>query len=128
MRRRQLALRGALAAGIAAIGGALVGLAVGDGATGSTIATVVAFTALAGVVAGYVALVNPGRSLAAVSDAADRVAAGELGQRVTIRSRATSHLTDAFNSMSGRVQDLLDGVAAERGRLEAVFDASADAM
>jgi two-component system phosphate regulon sensor histidine kinase PhoR len=89
---------------------------------------VIAVAAAAGVLIGYVALANPSRSLAAVSDAADRVAAGELGQRVAMRSRATADLTDAFNSMSGRVQDLVEGVAAERGRLEAVFDASADAM
>ncbi len=128
MRRRQLALRGALAAGIAALGGAAVGLAVAGDGPGMALAAILAIAGAAGAVIGYIALANPARSLAAVSDTADRVAGGELGQRVAMRSRATGHLTDAFNSMVARVQELVDGVAAERGRLEAVFDASADAM
>ena len=128
MRRWQLALRGALAAGLAAIGGAATGVAADGAASGMALAIILALAGVAGIVIGYVALANPARSLSAVSDAADRVAAGELGQRVTVRSRATGHLTDAFNSMSGRVQELMDGSAAERARLEAVFDASADAM
>lgn len=129
MRPHQLALRGALAAGIAALGGVLVGLAAsGNGDSSLALAIILGAVAAAGALTGYMALANPGRSLAAVSDAADRLAAGELGQRVEMRSRATGDLTDAFNSMSGRVQDLVEGVAAERARLEAVFDASADPM
>ncbi len=118
-----------MAAGAAAFGGALVGLALGrNDESGLALAIILGGAALVGVLIGYLALANPGRSLAAVGDAADRVAAGELGQRVAMRSRATGDLTDAFNSMSGRVQELVEGVAAERARLEAAFDASADAM
>ncbi len=37
-------------------------------------------------------------------------------------------LTNAFNVMAGRVEQLFESVAAEEARLEAVFDASADTM
>ena len=129
MRRRQLALRGALAAGGAALLAVVAGLTLASDEGSATSAFLLVVGAvIGGMVIGYVALANPSRSLSAMRDAADRVAAGELGQRAAIRSAATYQLTDAFNTMSGRVQELVEGIGAERARLEAVFEASTDPM
>lgn len=129
MRRRQLALRGGFAAGAAALLAVLIGLGLGRAdETGAMALIFLAGTAIGGALIGYLSLANPSRSLSAVSEAANRVAAGELGQRAAVRSAATYQLTDAFNTMSGRVQELVESIGAERARLEAVFDASTDPM
>ncbi len=129
MRPRGLAFRGAFAAGAAALCAVLAGFGLGRGVQTESMALVlIAAVATAGVAIGYLALANPSRSLSAVRKAADRVAAGELGERATVRSAATDDLTDAFNTMSERVRDLVAGTGAEHARLEAVFDASTDPM
>jgi two-component system phosphate regulon sensor histidine kinase PhoR len=129
MRRWLLALRGAAAGAGAAFVAILLGITADrNGLTDAGLTIAVILAALAGAVAGFLALYGPARALADVSRTADRVAAGALGERATHRSRPTSDLTDAFNRMSHRVQDLVEGSAAERARLAAVFDASTDAM
>ncbi len=129
MKAQRLAARGAVVgAAIACLGAAAGILADRMDDRALMLTLMVLAIAVVGMVAGYLAFRNPSRSVGAVSDAADRLAAGQLGQRAAIRSPATGHLTDAFNAMSGRVQALVEGGAAERARLEAVFDAATDPM
>lgn len=124
-----LALRGvALSAAIACIAAA-IGLVLG-GADAPGIVKFALVVALAGSggALGLITFGNAGRTVGAVSAAQDRLAAGELGQRVSLASAATGDLTRHFNHMADRVQQLVESTSAERSRLEAVFEASTDAM
>lgn len=124
--RRDLALRGAfvgLASGIAGLGVGLLLREPGAPWVYCSIAVAVAST-----LAGYLALRRPAAALRAVVETAGRIADGELAQRVPDQPGPAGELTSAFNAMAGRVEQLFDSVAAEQARLEAVFDASADAM
>ena len=78
--------------------------------------------------AGYLAFRHAGRTLGEVSAAAVRLAEGELRQRVSASSGPTGELTRNFNIMAARLEQLFQVAAAEQARLEAVFEASADAM
>ena len=126
---RPLALRGAAAGLIAAIAGIAAGVFAADAGTSAAGRFAVGLAgALAGGLVGYLALRRSDRDVSAVSAAADRLSEGELGGRVIAVSGPVGELTHAFNSMAGRVQLLFDSIAAEHARLEAVFDASTDAM
>ncbi len=78
--------------------------------------------------AGFLAFRHAGRTLGEVSAAAARLAEGELRQRVSASSGPTGELTRNFNIMAARLEQLFQVAAAEQARLEAVFEASADAM
>lgn len=127
MLRRDLAFRGALVGGAAALAGlAVAGLAGTDG--GSSLVLLIPAVACGGAALGWLALLRPTLTVRNVADAAGQVAEGELGQRVSVGSGPVSDLTYSFNVMARRVQALFDSVAAEHARLEAVFDASTDGM
>ena len=124
--RRDLALRGALAA----LGSGLAGLGAGlmlrePGAIWVYVAIGVA--AGAGLL-GYLLFRRPAAALREVVAVAERIADGELAQRVPDQPGPAGELTSAFNAMAGRVEQLFESVAAEQARLEAVFDASEDGM
>jgi two-component system phosphate regulon sensor histidine kinase PhoR len=122
-----LALRAAvLAAGVAAAA-MVVGVAATDVSSGARIALFLV-VGLGGAAVGFVAFANATRTVASVSSASDRLAGGELGERVAVTSWATGDLTRNFNHMAARVQALFQSTDAEHARLEAVFDASTDAM
>ncbi len=124
--RRDLALRGAVVGFTSGIAGLGVGLLLREPSAlwaYSSIAVAVVAT-----VVGYLALRRPAAALRAVVETAGRIADGELAQRVPDQPGPAGELTSAFNAMAARVEELFDSVAAEQGRLEAVFDASADAM
>jgi two-component system phosphate regulon sensor histidine kinase PhoR len=124
--RRDLALRGAvvgLGSGIAGLGVGLLLREPGALWVYSSIAVAVIAT-----LSGYLALRRPAAALRAVVEAAGRIADGELAQRVPDQPGPAGELTSAFNAMAGRVEELFENVAAEEARLEAVFDASTDAM
>ncbi len=123
---RDLAARGAAIALLAAIVGFAVGL-ISDGPGAFELAAFAA-TAAAGAAAGYFAFWRPSRALRRVVEAAGRIAEGELAQRVPDEPGPAGELTHAFNVMAGRVTTLFESVAFEHARLEAVFDASSDAM
>jgi two-component system phosphate regulon sensor histidine kinase PhoR len=124
--RRDLALRGA-GLGFAAAAG---GLALGSGLIDLDMPWILAELIVAAIfaMAGYFAFRNPAAALRTVADAAGRIAEGELAQRVPDRPGPAGDLIHSFNVMAGRVESLFDTVAAEHARLEAVFDASEDAM
>jgi two-component system phosphate regulon sensor histidine kinase PhoR len=123
---RDLAARGAAIALVAAVVGFLLGL-VSDGPGWREVAAF-ALTAAAGAAAGYVAFWRPSRAVRTVVEAAERIAEGELAQRVPYEPGPAGDLTRAFNVMAGRVATLFESVAFEHARLEAVFDASSDPM
>jgi two-component system phosphate regulon sensor histidine kinase PhoR len=124
--RRDLALRGAVVGLMSGLAGLGVGLLLRE--PGPAWAWAAALVALAAAMAGYLALRRPAAALRAVVETAGRIADGELGQRVPDQPGPAGELTSAFNAMAIRVEELFDSVAAEQARLEAVFDASADAM
>ncbi len=123
---RDLAARGAAVALLAAVTGFLTGL-VSDG---PGLWELLAFGAMAaaGAAAGYFAFLRPSRAVRLVVEAAERISEGELAQRVPDEPGPAGELTRAFNVMAGRVTTLFESVAFEHARLEAVFDASSDAM
>jgi two-component system phosphate regulon sensor histidine kinase PhoR len=126
--RGDLALRGtAVAAACAAAGFAFARL-LGAAPAGSVIALAVVLSVLAGGLLGWFAFRRPAAALRTVADAAGQIGEGELARRVPEASGPAGELTHAFNVMGGRIEQLFDSVAAEHARLEAVFDASSDAM
>lgn len=124
---RDLALRGALTVAMAVVLGVVLG-AVGVALGGAWWLLFEPLGVALGASIGYAAFFGSARDVRAVSEAAGRLAEGELGERVDATSGPVSDLSYAFNAMAGRVQALFDSIAAEHARLEAVFDASGDAM
>ncbi|HEY4668691.1 MAG TPA: ATP-binding protein [Tepidiformaceae bacterium] len=70
----------------------------------------------------------PHRSMNAVSQTARDLSEGRMDRRVSVTSGTTSRLTRNFNQMAARMQLLFTSTEADRARLEAVLDASTDAM
>ncbi len=127
--RRDLALRGALVGLLAAAGGVAAGhFASRPDAPAMLWFYGVLAAGLAGLLAGYFAFRKPALALRTVSEAAGRIGEGELAERVPEANGPAGDLTHSFNVMAGRIEHLFDSVAAEHARLEAVFDASSDAM
>lgn len=129
MMRTALAWRGAFCGAIAATAAFAVTelLALGDVSLGVALPAALGLIAL-GAIIGYVAFRGPAAALQAVSEAADRIAAGDLSRRVESPPGPTEALTHSFNVMAQRLQELFETVAAEHARLEAVFAAATDAM
>ena len=126
---RDVAVRGAVAGVLIGLAGLLLGaLAVKDGDSALGWMLVIMLALVGGALTGYIALYRSARAIHAVSGVAARISEGELGERVSISAGPVNELTYEFNSMAVRVQQLFDSVAAEHARLEAVFDASTDAM
>jgi two-component system phosphate regulon sensor histidine kinase PhoR len=125
----RLALSGAAMA--MAAGAGLTGLALALGASDQPAAAVaieVAAAIAVSTIAAFVILFPLGRAIGHVAVASRRLASGVFGERVPMEPGPAGELTTAFNVMSRRVQELFDTVTAEHARLEAVFDASSDAM
>lgn len=127
--RRDLALRGAIVGLAGAAGGLLVGFIERE-AGSPDIAWLLAFIGAVtiGPVAGYLAFRKPSAAVGMVADAARQIGEGELARRVPDANGPAGDLTHAFNVMAGHIEQLFESVAAEHARLEAVFDASSDAM
>lgn len=127
--RRDLALRGALVGLLAAAGGIATGFIEREAGASNTVWFYGLLAAcLVGLGAGFLAFRRPAAALRTVSDAAGRIGEGELAERVPEASGPAGDLTHSFNVMAARIEQLFDSVAAEHARLEAVFDASTDAM
>ncbi|MEP7214715.1 MAG: ATP-binding protein [Anaerolineaceae bacterium] len=125
--KRDLALRGALVGGAAALAGlAAEAFAQTDG--GLPRFLLVVGVGLGGAALGWLALLRPTDAVNRVARSAGRVADGELDQQVSVDGGPVRDLTRSFNVMARSVQALFDSVAAERARLEAVFNASTDGM
>lgn len=127
--RRDLALRGAFVGFLGALFGAVVGLIEGTAdVAGGYLFLGFLGAAIVGAVIGFLAFRRPAAAVRTVADTAGRIGEGELAERVPDANGPAGELTRAFNVMAGRVEQLFDSVAAEHARLEAVFDASGDAM
>ncbi len=87
-----------------------------------------AATILAIVAAGLIARVTT-RTVREVTEASKRIAAGELGHKIPVRSRdETGQLSRAFNEMSLKLSRLLGEVSTEKSRLATVLANIADAI
>lgn len=125
---RRLALRGAAlggAAGMAAVVLELIAAREGPAPLAGAL-TFLAAVAI-GLAGGYLAFRGPAGTVDDVTAAARRMAAGQFGESVPLAGGAAGQLASAFNTMSRQIEALLDTVAADQARLEAVFDASTDA-
>jgi len=123
-----LALRGAAICGAAASVGVGAGILIGRNASPLVGLLIIVTLVLGAIGLGLLTFANATLTVRAVSEAADRFAAGDLGERVTVASAATGDLTRHFNQMAARLQEIVESTSAEHSRLEAVFDASTDAM
>ena len=99
---------------------------------GSIVATV-ALSALAGaalaVVLAYYLARRTTRSVRVVTRAAERMASGDLEHRAEVFSGdEVEVLADAINSMAASLQDMVDGLSAERNKLSAVLETMADGV
>jgi two-component system phosphate regulon sensor histidine kinase PhoR len=112
---------GAVAAGLAYVAGSLAD----EQPAGGRVLLGLAAVAFGCAFAAF--MVSPAaRAVSSVSLAAARLAENALGERVPLAGEP--QLTSSFNAMSARVQELFSELRAEHGRIEAVFNASADAM
>lgn len=125
--RLNIALRSAAAAAVASLVAVLIGL--GASSAGGVVAWLAGATAvILGALAGYVALRGQAQAVEDVTAAARVMGDGHLGGLVPPAGGGAGHLTNAFNAMSHRVEDLVHTVEADQARLGATFDASTDAM
>ena len=89
----------------------------------------VAVTAVAAGAAAWLVTRLMTRSLRDVTAAARRLAAGQLGQTIPVRSAdEAGDLARAFNEMSARLRQQVDGISAERGRLASVLGNMTDGV
>jgi two-component system phosphate regulon sensor histidine kinase PhoR len=69
------------------------------------------------------------RPIREVTEASRRMASGKLGQRIPIHSRdETGQLAQAFNEMSLKLNELMEEISTEKGRLAAILANIADAI
>lgn len=89
---------------------------------------IVITTALAIVASGVIARIIT-RPIREVTEALRRIASGELGQKIPVRTTdETGQLSQAFNEMSLKLNKLLDEMSTERGKLATVLTNIADAI
>ncbi|MBI2917549.1 MAG: HAMP domain-containing protein [Chloroflexi bacterium] len=78
---------------------------------------------------GYYLARRTSRSIRAVTEAARRLAGGDLEQRVeALTADETQELAAAFNRMAAALRDEVHGLSAERNKLSAVLDTMADGV
>jgi two-component system phosphate regulon sensor histidine kinase PhoR len=69
------------------------------------------------------------RPLREVTEASQRIAAGDLGQIIKVRSKdETGQLAQAFNEMSSNVNKLVGDISVEKTRLQTVLASMADGV
>ncbi|MBI4338139.1 MAG: HAMP domain-containing protein [Chloroflexi bacterium] len=78
---------------------------------------------------GYFLARRTSRSVRSVTEAARRLAAGALEQRVeALSSDETQELANAFNRMATTLRDMIRDLSGERNKLAAVLDTMADGV
>jgi two-component system phosphate regulon sensor histidine kinase PhoR len=69
------------------------------------------------------------RPLREITKASKRIASGELGQKIPVRSRdETGQLAEAFNEMSSNLDKLVGDISTERTKLQTVLANMADGV
>ena len=87
--------------------------------------TVVVFSA----VVAYVLALRTSRSVRTVTDAAQRLAQGDLDQRVSPSTEnETRELANAFNRMAAALRTSINDLSDERAKLAAIFNTMADGV
>jgi two-component system phosphate regulon sensor histidine kinase PhoR len=85
-------------------------------------------TILAVVAAGLIARVTT-RPIRELTEASKKIASGELGQKIPVRSRdETGQLAQAFNEMSSNLNKLVGDISTERTKLETILANMADGV
>lgn len=85
--------------------------------------------AVLAVLIGYIGAARTTRSIAALTEGARQLAAGELDYRVNAQaSDETQELGQAFNRMAVSLRDLVRDLSQERGKLTAVLNTMADGV
>lgn len=126
---QNLALRGAVIAAISCAAGLAVGsLSAANDIPAGTAVVFAAIAVAATAAVGLGSLASVQVAMSGVAAAARRIGGAEFSERVVPTGGAGAELTSNFNTMARRVQGLFAEVSAEHARLEAVIDASADAM
>jgi two-component system phosphate regulon sensor histidine kinase PhoR len=88
----------------------------------------VTMTLLAIVAAGLIARLTT-RPIREVTEASQRIASGELGQKIPVRTRdETGQLAQAFNEMSSYLHKLVGDISTERTKLQTVLANMADGV
>jgi two-component system phosphate regulon sensor histidine kinase PhoR len=88
----------------------------------------VTMTLLAVVAAGLIARLTT-RPIREVTEASERIASGELGQKIPVRTRdETGQLAQAFNEMSSNLHKLVGDISTERTKLQTVLANMADGV
>lgn len=83
---------------------------------------------LAIVAAGFIARLTTG-PMREMTEAAKRIASGELAQKIPARTRdETGQLAQAFNEMSSNLDKLVGDISVERNRLRTVLSSMADGV
>ena len=81
------------------------------------------------VVVAYVLARRTSRSVRAVADAAQRLAQGDLDQRVDpLADDETRELANAFNQMAAALRTSINDLSGERAKLAAIFNTMADGV
>jgi two-component system phosphate regulon sensor histidine kinase PhoR len=92
------------------------------------ILAMVVTTVLAVVAAGLIARATT-RPIREITKAAKRIASGELGQKIPVRTRdETGQLAQAFNEMSSNLNKLVGDISIERTKLQTVLANMADGV
>ena len=78
---------------------------------------------------GYMIAGRTARSVQSMTEAARRLADGDLGQRVeSLASDETQELAFAFNRMATYLKNTIDDLSVERNKLSAILDTMADGV
>jgi two-component system phosphate regulon sensor histidine kinase PhoR len=94
-----------------------------------TMVLAIVVTAVLAVIAAALLARLTTRPIREVTAASRRIALGEVGQKIPIRSRdETGQLAQAFNDMSTKLNELVGGVSTERTRLATVLSNMTDAI
>ncbi|MFN0094737.1 MAG: ATP-binding protein [Dehalococcoidia bacterium] len=121
-----LAVRAALAAVVGTLVGLLSERLFGTGGSAALLGACIG--TVAGGVTAYLVMRSTHRAIETLGDAAGRLSEGEFEERVPVHSGPAAGLSSQFNVMASRLEGAFHAVAQEHARLEAVFDASTDAM
>ncbi len=81
------------------------------------------------IIAGWLVTRTTTRPIRQLTRATDKIAGGELGQRIKIETRnEAGELAHAFNLMSLKLKELVDTISSDRASLKSILDNMADGV
>lgn len=108
--------------------GAVTGIAAGESSIPAAEALVAVLATAAGAVLGFMGFTGPGRTVDSVTRAARAISRGEYSGPLETPGHAADDLAFSFNSMTERLQQIMDESTAGRARVEAVLAATNNAI